>query len=316
MHILVTGANGFVGSNLVKALLELQHELSNFSRLSLLDLQFQERSADPRVAYYQGDFSDTALIEQALAQSVDVVFHLASIPGGMAEQNYELSRKVNVDAMLFLFEQLKQQGNCPRVVFASTIAVYGSDLPEQVDDDTPLKPHLTYAGQKQFGEIVLDDFSRKGWIDGVAVRLPGIVARPQQPSGLLSAFMSDVFWTLSQQRTFACPVSQHAVAWWMSVKCCVDNLIHAASLPKEQLQQDRRVFTLPVLRLSMQQVVDGLAQEFTLNTDTLVSFDSNNPQLEKNFGAYPEIHTRRADALGFKHDGSIQHLIKNTLNLD
>ncbi|MFX5195305.1 NAD-dependent epimerase/dehydratase family protein, partial [Acinetobacter baumannii] len=82
---------------------------------------------------YQGDFSDTALIEQALAQPVDVVFHLASIPGGMAEQNYELSRKVNVDAMLFLFEQLKQQGNCPRVVFASTIAVYGSDLPEQVD---------------------------------------------------------------------------------------------------------------------------------------------------------------------------------------
>ncbi|MCT9561668.1 NAD-dependent epimerase/dehydratase family protein [Acinetobacter baumannii] len=316
MHILITGANGFVGSNLVKTLLDQGHELSKFTRLSLMDLNFKERSLDPRVEYYQGDFSETSIIEQALLHPVDVVFHLASIPGGMAEKNYELSRKINIDAMLFLFEQLKKQDNCPRVVFASTIAVYGSELPKQIDDDTPLKPHLTYAGQKQFGEIVLDDFSRKGWIDGVAVRLPGIVARPQQPSGLLSAFMSDVFWTLSQQRNFICPVSKDATAWWMSVKCCVDNLIHAATLPKDQLQQGLRVFTLPVLRLSMQQIINGLAEEFNLNIDTLVSFDISNPQLEKNFGAYPEIYTRRADALGFKHDGSIQHLIKNTLNLD
>jgi nucleoside-diphosphate-sugar epimerase len=315
MHILLTGANGFVGSHLVKQLLEGSHALAQFSRLTLMDLNFAEQHADPRLVYIAGDFADTELIRLALQQPVDVVFHLASIPGGMAEKNYELSRKVNIEATLFLFEQLKQQHNQPRVVFASTIAVYGADLPELIVDDTPLKPHLTYAGQKQFGEILIEDFSRKTWLDGVAVRLPGIVARPQQDSGLLSAFMSDVFWNLSQKRHFDCPVSAQAVAWWMSVKCCVENLIHAATLDAEQLQQGRRVFALPVLRLSMQQLVDGLAEQFQLDAEALVRFDASNIELEKNFGAYPEIQTLRADQLGFQHDGSIQQLITNTLNL-
>ncbi|MDO7410082.1 NAD-dependent epimerase/dehydratase family protein [Acinetobacter baumannii] len=319
MHIVITGANGFVGSNLVKALLTGQHQLANFNRLTLLDLDFREQHEDSRVKYLKGDFSNTTLIKKALEQPVDVVFHLASIPGGMAEQHYELSRKVNIDATLFLFEQLRQQSiqhnSMARVVFASTIAVYGTDLPELITDETPLKPHLTYAGQKQFGEIIIEDFSRKGWFDGVAVRLPGIVARPQQASGLLSAFMSDVFWNLSQNKKFQCPVSSKAVAWWMSVKCCVENLIHAASLDIEQLQSGSRVFALPVLRLTMQDVVNGLAQQFEFNPEALVSYDSNNHDLEKNFGAYPGIHTDRADALGFQHDGDIQQLIRNTLNL-
>ena len=315
MHILLTGANGFVGSNLIKALLNGEHALSNFSRLTLMDLQFSERIDDPRLVYITGDFSDTRLISQALEQAADVVFHLASIPGGMAEKNYQLSRQVNVDATLFLFEALRDQGNCPRVVFASTIAVYGADLPELIVDDSPLKPHLTYAGQKQFGEILIADFSRKGWLDGIAVRLPGIVARPQQESGLLSAFMSDVFWNLSQNRPFHCPVSAQAVAWWMSVRCCVTNLMHAASLDSARLGQGRRVFALPVLRLSMQQLVDGLAEQFQIDSQALVRFDASNVELEKNFGAYPVIQTARADELGFVHDGSIQHLINNTLNL-
>ncbi len=314
MHILVTGANGFVGSNLVKTLLKDEHALAGFSRLTLMDLNFTEQVDDSRVVYLAGDFADPALTEQALTIPADVIFHLASIPGGMAENNYELSRKVNVDATLFLFEQLKQQANTPRLVFASTIAVYGADLPEQITDDTPLRPHLTYAGQKQFGEILIEDFSRKGWTDGIAVRLPGIVARPQQQtSGLLSAFMSDVFWNLSEQRPFHCPVSEQAVAWWMSVFCCVNNLIHAATLPKETLATGRRAFALPVLRLTMHQVIAGLAQKFQLDTTTLVSFDNSNIELERNFGAYPEIVTQRADELGFQHDGSVEQLITHTL---
>lgn len=315
MHILVTGANGFVGANLVQALLSGQHALADFSRLTLMDLVFTAQTDDPRVTYITGDFADTRLIETALEIPADVVFHLASIPGGMAEQHYDLSRRVNVDAMLFLMEQLKAQQNVPRVVFASTIAVYGNALSQQINDDTLLKPHLTYAGQKQFGEIVIEDFSRKGWIDGVAVRLPGIVARPQQDSGLLSAFMSDVFWNLSQRRRFDCPVSEHAVAWWMSVQCCAQNLIHAASLDASLLGQGRRAFSLPVLRLSMQQVISALAERFDIDVSTLVSFNPNNAELERNFGAYPDMLTARADALGFRHDGSVAQLIVNTLQL-
>lgn len=313
MHILITGANGFVGSHLVQSLLKSTQLLSQtITRLSLMDLNFKHRFDDPRVQYFAGDISSFELIDAACNEPVDILFHLASIPGGMAEQNYELSRKVNLDATVYLLERLKQQANQPRVVFASTIAVYGSDLPASINDDTPLCPHLTYATQKLIGELLVSDFSRKGWIDGISIRLPGIVARPPAPSGLLSAFMSTMFWNLAKKEKFDCPVSANAVAWWMSVECCVNNLIHAAQIPREHLSIGSRAFTLPVLRLTMHQVISGLCEHFQLDEATYITYGTD-IELEKNFGAYPEIETSRAFKLGFKNDGNLEKLIQNTL---
>src|SRR4029077_280398 len=123
-----------------------------------------------------------------------------------------------------LLEQLREERHPPLVVFASSVAVYGAPLPPVVDDATLPKPTLSYGAHKLIGEVLVADFSRRGWIDGISLRLPGIVARPPQPSGLLSAFMSDIFWKLAAGEPFTCPVSPQAVAWWMSVRCCVDNL--------------------------------------------------------------------------------------------
>lgn len=315
MHIVITGANGFVGSHLVKALLQNSKYSTSITRLSLIDMQFNQRLDDARIQYFEGDFSQTALTFDALKTPADIVFHLASIPGGMAEQNYELSRKVNIDATLYLLECLKNQTNTPRVIFASTIAVYGSDFPAIVDDETALKPQLTYALQKLIGEILIEDFSRRGWIDGLSIRLPGIVARPPVASGLLSAFMSNMFWTLSKAEKFVCPVSANAIAWWMSVQCCVENLIHAADLDSALLNSGKRSFVLPVLHLTMQQVIEEICKKYDLDAKQMVEYQSNQ-DLEKNFGAYPEIVTQRADELGFKNDvnlqGLIQHVLDNT----
>lgn len=312
MHVLITGANGFVGATLVRRLLEDPLALAGWTRLTLLDLEFADVPQDPRVRCLSGSIDNTALLADALGIPVDVVFHLASIPGGAAERDYNLGRRVNLDATLALLEGLKEHGRPARVVFASTIAVYGSPLLTTVDDHTPLRPQLSYATQKLMGELLVDDFSRRGWIDGISLRIPGIVARAPQPSGLLSAFMSDVFWTLKSGAPFLCPVSPQAVAWWMSAARCVDNLLHAATLPSERLQA-RRVFALPVLRLSMSQLIEGLCKRFGEDRRALIRYQPDE-HLESLFGRYPPLSAEAAEAVGLRHDGDLEQLIERTLD--
>ncbi|WLI04503.1 NAD-dependent epimerase/dehydratase family protein [Pseudomonas sp. FP597] len=312
MKILVTGGNGFVGRQLVKRLLDPVAQFpenSAIKRLTVVDMGDDFLPDDPRLHFVRGSIADATVLDAALDCAPDVVFHLASIPGGAAERNFELGLQVNLYATMELFQRLARQGNCPRVVFASTIAVYGSSLPQVVDEKTPLRPAMSYAAHKLAGEILLDDYNRQGLLDGRTLRLPGIVARPPEPSGLLSAFMSDLFWKLAAGEHFACPVSAKAVAWWMSVGCCVENLLHASRVSSEQLGA-RRVYTLPVLRLTIAQVVEGLCERYGENRRLLVDYQPN-PDLERVFGSFPELDSNVAESIGFRNDGSVADLVVN-----
>lgn len=314
MNVLITGANGFVGRNLVQRLLRdgrVGNEGAQVTTLTLVDLGQAPMVDDARVRFVSGSIAEQAVLQEAFAQPVDHVFHLASIPGGAAEKNYALGLDVNLNATLAMLELLRAQERVARFTFASTIAVYGPSLPERVDDATPLRPGLSYGAHKLIGEILIQDYSRRGWIDGRILRLPGIVARPLEPSGLLSAFMSDIFWKLSAGEPFVCPVSKDAVAWWMSVSCCVDNFIHAASLDPAQVAA-RRDFTLPVLRLSIGELVEALAARFGEDRRALISYQPNE-QLEAAFGRYPPLEAGAAEAIGLRHDGDVDGLIRNAL---
>ncbi|MCQ4261096.1 NAD-dependent epimerase/dehydratase family protein [Stutzerimonas stutzeri] len=309
MRVLVTGANGFVGSQLVARLLG-EGRLGNreINTLTLVDTAFSTPPDDPRVHCVVGSIAEAEVLRGAVeGEPIDAVFHLASVPGGTAEQDFDLARRVNLTATEQLLEQLRLHASRPRFVFSSTIAVYGAPMPAQVDDTTPPRPGMSYASQKLIGEILLEDYSRRGFVDGIALRLPGIVARPSGGTGLLSGFMSDVFWHMKEGRKFVCPVSPDAVAWWMSVGCCVDYLILAAVLPVEATAA-HRTLALPALRLTMADVVEGLVRRFGEDRRDLISYRPN-AQLEAQFGSFPTLKAEAAEALGFVHDGDVDRLV-------
>jgi D-erythronate 2-dehydrogenase len=311
VRVLVTGANGFIGKALVRRLLE-NGSIGDqrITRLDLLDIRIDNELHGPGVRSFEGSICETETLDRALADFPKCIFHLACIPGGAAEANYDLSLAVNLKGTLQLLEALRKLRITPIVVFTSSIGVYGQ-LPELVTDDTPAMPTWTYGYHKLIGELLMADYARRGWVDSRIVRLPGIVVRPPANVGALSAFMSDIIRELAAGRPYCCPVSAGATAWWMSVECCVDNLLRAATIPASLIKADRR-WMLPALRLSIGELVDELARLFGPQVYKLVQY-SPHADIEERFGRLPMLRVPRAEETGFKHDGSIAALVTRAL---
>jgi nucleoside-diphosphate-sugar epimerase len=310
-HILVTGAQGFVGQALVQRLLEQGLDGHPVERLTALDLAFDAPHPDLRVRQLAGSIADPALRREACGQPVDAVFHLASIPGGAAEKNYELGRDINLEATLGLLEAMRDQPRPPRFVFASSVAVYGAEMPQRVDARTQPAPGLTYGAHKLIGEILVADASRRGWVAGCSLRVPGVVARPGNGEGLISAYMSRLFWCLAGGEPITVPVGPHGKSWWISVEACVDNLLLAASLPPERLNP-QRCYQMPAAWLSVAEIVEALSRRFGPQCKSLVRYapDAN---VERLFASYPALDTEEAEALGFAHDGTPERLVEHAL---
>lgn len=311
---MVTGANGFIGRALVHRLLAVGTIGGEpFSKLILLDRQLTDFPDDVRIRRHPGSVADAALLRRVFADGVDVVFHLASVPGGAAEQNYELGYHVNLCAALELLDQLRVLPNAPVLVYASSVAVYGDELPMAINETTTPRPALSYGAHKWMVEIALTDLTRRGAVKGRAIRLPGIVARPRTQAGLRSAFMSDLLHAYAAGEPYQCPVSIAATAWWMSVECCVDNLLWAANCDDAELNASP-ICQLPALRLSIAEILRALATRFGEQRQDLISF-APDPDLEALFGRFPLLHTPKATALGFRHDGDADALIGRALGI-
>jgi nucleoside-diphosphate-sugar epimerase len=305
--IVVTGASGFVGSVLTRRLLDEGLGGRKVERLVLMDLNLDHAPADARIVPITGSIAEAAVRAQAWRHPVDAVFHLASVPGGAAEKNYALGRSINLDATLGLLEDLQQQTRSPRFVFASTVAVYGAPLPTLVDESTLPAPRLSYGAHKLAGEVLVADATRLGWVQGCSLRLPGVVARPGDGAGMMSAFMSQLFWKLAAGEALTVPVSPRAMAWWISVDTCVDNLLHAATIDPDRLDAPR-CYQMPVLHLSVGDLVAALAAHHGADRLGLVHY-APDEAVERNFGAYPPLRSPKAESLGFRHDGTVANLI-------
>lgn len=308
--IVVTGADGFVGRALVAHLLE-----TTSSTLTLLDQSFQTGASTPRIRQVRGSLADPQVLRQALQRHPATVYHLASIPGALAEREYQLGYDVNLQASLALAQQLAEQhshtGTRARLVFASSVAVYGELAAGDVQEEHPTVPAISYGAHKLMTEIALADLSRRAAIDAVSLRLPGIVARPATESGHGSAFMSLIMRKLAAGEPYVCPVPPQATAWWMSLPCCIANLAYAGTMSTTDAPLSR-TWQLPVLTLSIEQILEALVRRFGPQCRQLISYQPDE-RITALFGRYARLDTPAALAAGFRHDGDADQLIHAAL---
>ena len=318
-HVIVTGANGYLGSALSYRLCS-QLAAGVIQTLTLIDQQRADDDAlreslpsSLRGQLHQvvGDLRDPATLAHALAQRPDRVFHLAGITSRQAEDDFALGLAVNVDAAMALFERLREQPVCPVLVFASSCGVYGPPMPSLIDDATVPTPGLSYGSQKLMMEILLADYSRRGWLDARSVRLPSVVARPAPRGAAASSFSSDLIRETALGRRYVCPVGPDASLWFLSLPTCVEQLLHAAELPAELLPRTR-AWNLPALRVTADEVVRAIARRLGRDPDSLVQYQPQ-PAMQAQFAQWPALSTKTAHGLGFAHDGTLEQLLDNAL---
>ena len=313
VKVLIIGGEGFIGQALVARLCRGGpidgRPLPGDGARSAHSIAARAIQA---VHYLEGDIADPAVLSRAIEGGVDCVFHLASVPGGAAEQNFELGMRVNLHATWPCSRCCASRcGSVSRsLVFASSIGVYGVPMPAVIDENTIPLPSLSYGAQKLIGEYLVADYGRRGFVDGRSVRIPGIVARPPS-TGMLSLFLSDLIRELSAGRRFVCPVEPTARSWLMSRPCIVENLLHAASLPGAWVAQ-RRTWLLPVQHVSIEELVAAIARRHGPDVINRVSY-APNAALQAQFANYPPLQCPQSEAAGFRHDGTIENLVNRAL---
>jgi D-erythronate 2-dehydrogenase len=197
--------------------------------------------SDQRVRAVLGNLAYPQFARALITPDIRVVFHLAALVSGGAEQSFELGNKVNLDATRDLLEACRLGGHAPRFVFASSIAVYGGELPDPVTDETPALPRLSYGTQKLVCEVLLDDYTRRGYVEGCALRLPAVLVRAGAPNTAVSGWSSALIREPIEGRDYVCPVRPETRIACLSRARVVRALLHAAELPREALGARRTV---------------------------------------------------------------------------
>lgn len=244
-----------------------------------------------------------------------LIFHLAAVVSGEAEADFEKGYRVNLEATRLLFEAIRARGPGyrPRVVFASSIAVFGPPLPDIVDETQRLTPRSSYGTQKAIGELLLADYSRRGFIDGVAIRLPTISIRPGHSNSALSGFFSSILREPLNGRPAVLPVSDTVRHWFASPRAAVQFLMHAASIDSVHLGSERAL-NMPGLSATVADQIAALRRVAGQHAVELIHRDPN-PAIAAVIESWPRrINGQRAEALGFRADSSFEEIIRTYID--
>src|SRR5262245_14318662 len=259
MKILVTGAAGFLGSRLAMALLADATGLPKVSKLVAVDTA-AGRIDDPRVEWKTGTIADDRFTDSIVESDLDVIYHLAAVVSGQAEADFDLGMRVNVDATRALLDACRRLEKPPRLVFASSLAVFGGSLPSVVPDELAVLPQSSYGSEKAIAELLVNEYSRRRFVDGIVCRLPTVAVRPGSPNAAASSFVSGIVREPLAGIDAVCPVPLDTRLWIASPDVVIANLVHAARLQASDFEE-RRLVNLPGLSVTQQQMLDGLERE-------------------------------------------------------
>ncbi len=311
MKIVITGGGGFIGSKLAKTLLARATLAGEkITRLTLVDQAFPDLPNDARLATLAGDISDPAFAARAIEPDTASIFHLAAVVSGAAEADFDLGMRVNLQGMRNVLEQARKCARPPRLVFASSVAVFGGELPEVLDDSTTPAPQTSYGSQKVIGEYLVSDFSRKAYVDGRSLRLPTVVVRPGKANAAASSFASAVVREPLAGVAYECPLPPETGVWLLSPRRVVEAFIHAHDLPASRWGSNR-VVNLPGITVTVAEMIAAMGKIAGSHVAKRVSWKPD-ARIEAIVKTWPvRFATPRALALGFKADPGIYAVIRD-----
>jgi len=314
VQILVTGAGGMVGSKLVNRL-ALDGTLGGrpIAKITRHDVVIAPPPPASTFAIetYAGDLSAEGQADKLVAARPDIIFHLAAIVSGEAEANFEKGYRINAEGTRLLFEAVRKLGGeyRPRLVFTSSIAVFGAPFPDVIDDDVALTPLTSYGTQKAIGEMLLADYTRRGFLDGIGLRLPTICVRPGKPNLAASGFYSGIIREPLAGQEAILPVSEDIRHWFASPRAAVGFLLHAASMDLTPLGA-RRSLNLPGVSCTVGEQIAALRRVAGDGAAALIRRHSNEAIIRIVSGWPRAFRPARALALGFRAESNFDEIIR------
>jgi nucleoside-diphosphate-sugar epimerase len=314
MHILIIGAAGMVGVKLTQRLIK-DKALNGkaIDKLTLVDVIEPARPADApfSVVTKAADLSAPGAAAQLVADRPDVIFHLAAIVSGEAEADFDKGYRINLDGTRYLFDAIRAVGDGyrPRVVFTSSIAVFGAPFPDAIPDEFHHTPLTSYGTQKAIDELLLADYTRRGFMDGIGIRLPTICVRPGKPNKAASGFFSGIIREPLAGHEALLPVSEDVRHWHASPRSAVNFLVHAAELDGETVGP-RRNLTMPGVSVTVGEQIAALRKVAGDAVANRIRREPD-PVIMKIVEGWPRNFSPvRAPALGFKAEQSFEEIIR------
>jgi len=323
MKVVITGGTGFIGRRLAQRLLQRGAIAGPDGReraideLVLFDVAAPEPPIPPndRVKLVTGDSAYPATVQELIDETTGTVFHLAAVVSGQAEADTDIGYRVNLDGTRAVLEACRALGTRPRLVFASSLAVYGGEMPAAISDDTPLTPQTSYGTQKAIGELLVNDYSRKGYIDGRAIRLPTIVVRPGRPNRAASTWVSSLFREPLSGLPVVCPVTRQSVMACLSPRRLIAAIETLHDLPAERLGSSRSVL-LPGISASVDEMVDALRRVGGAAAVDHIRWEPD-PVIQKIVDGWPRaIEAKRAKSFGIPADASMDEIVAGFIEDD
>ncbi len=317
MKVLIIGGGGFLGQKLAGALAERGSlRGAPISEMTLADLHAPPAvAASFPVVTCAVDVTKPSQAHTLIADQFDVIYHLAAIVSGQAEAEFDLGMNVNLLGSMNVFEAARALGTNPVLVFTSSIAVYGGEVPDPIEDWTHLNPQTSYGSQKAAAEVLLNDFSRKGFFDGRALRLPTISIRPGKPNKAASSFMSSMFREPLQGQEAVCPVGTDYEHWFLSPRRCIENLVLGAEIPAADWGENRCVM-LPGRTYSIGEMVEAMRRVAGDEPVNRIRWEPDAQLQAIVLGWKAHFNPAKALRLGFKRDESFEDNVRYFLEDD